>query len=114
MALIVKVYINERCIIDTHTVRVHGKPGQLCTYEVPGGKRIVHHYDDGPEDLAITLLKLVKENRVASEYHPQAQQKEVTQVKKRSCNRHDDCDKADIEGRTLHCSAEDCEDCFGQ
>jgi hypothetical protein len=41
--------------------------------------------------------------------------------KKRSCNRHDDCDKADIEtkargGNPLisHCNDDTCEDCFGQ
>ena len=44
----------------------------------------------------------------------------------RSCNRHDDCDKAEEEvlarnpGKTkadihysFHCHSEDCEDCFG-
>ncbi len=39
---------------------------------------------------------------------------------KRSCNRHDDCDAADVKIRELggnpyvaHCHSDDCEDCFG-
>lgn len=41
-------------------------------------------------------------------------------IKKRTCNRHDDCDAADADARRLwkkpasyHCHIEDCEDCFG-
>jgi hypothetical protein len=34
--------------------------------------------------------------------------------KHRSCNRHKDCDEADRRGNASHCSADDCEDCFGQ
>jgi hypothetical protein len=42
-----------------------------------------------------------------------------TPAKKRSCNRHDDCDAADAlaksKGRsTDHCHDSCCEDCFGQ
>lgn len=36
------------------------------------------------------------------------------QKKRRSCNRHADCDEADRRGNASHCSADDCEDCFGQ
>lgn len=43
--------------------------------------------------------------------------------KKRSCNRHSDCDKANARykveygrdpGYNFHCHDEDCEDCFGK
>lgn len=58
MALIVKVYINDRCIIETHAVRIKGQPHELCTYRTEYGKEIIHHYDKGPEKLACKLLEL--------------------------------------------------------
>lgn len=44
---------------------------------------------------------------------------EVKQTKSRSCNRHDDCEKADVAARARgaygasHCHDDECEDCFG-
>lgn len=58
VALIVKVYINERLIIDTHCVRIKGSPGQLCTYESGDGTIFHHDYDRGGAALAIKLLQL--------------------------------------------------------
>jgi hypothetical protein len=57
MALIVRIYINERCIIVRSCVRKKGKPGQMCEYETDDGRRIRHHYDDGAEELARKLLR---------------------------------------------------------
>jgi len=57
MALIVKVFVNERCIIETHAVRIQGEPHTLCTYRLPNGRRIHHHYDEGGARLAIKLLE---------------------------------------------------------
>lgn len=46
----------------------------------------------------------------------------MTEPKKRSCNRHDDCDAAELEvtariGLTnfygFHCHDDECEECFG-
>ena len=39
---------------------------------------------------------------------------EQKQPTRRSCNRHEDCDEADRQGRSIHCHTEDCEDCFGK
>jgi hypothetical protein len=39
MALIVKVFVNEREIINTHAVRIKGQPHELCTYRTKGGGR---------------------------------------------------------------------------
>ena len=58
MALIVKVFINERCIIDTHAVRVMGSPGKPCMYSTDTGHVIAHHYDDGGAKLAMKLLEI--------------------------------------------------------
>jgi hypothetical protein len=63
MVLIVRVYINEREIIETHAVRVSGMPHELCTYENENGEVIEHHYDKGAEALAIELLKLHAEGK---------------------------------------------------
>ena len=63
MALIVKIYINETCIIDVHVCRVEGTPPGICTYEMAGGETIRHRYSDGAEALAIKLLKCVQKNR---------------------------------------------------
>lgn len=57
MALIVRVFINDRCIIDTHAVRIKGQPGEMCTYRTDSGEVIKHHYDNGGAALAIKLLK---------------------------------------------------------
>ncbi len=57
MALIVKVFINEREIIDLRAVRIAGNPGELCMYRDGYGNAIHHHYDDGAAALAIRLLQ---------------------------------------------------------
>ena len=56
MALIVKLYINERLIGERHLVRIDGKPGEPCTYETDDGRIIRHHYNEGAEKLARKLL----------------------------------------------------------
>lgn len=56
MALIVRVYINERMIIETHAQRIKGQPHERCTYKNEAGEVLDHHYDDGAEALAIALL----------------------------------------------------------
>jgi hypothetical protein len=57
MAIIVKVFINSRLIIDTHACRIAGNPHQECTYEDQDGEHFKHYYDDGAEQLAIKLLE---------------------------------------------------------
>lgn len=64
MALIVKVLINDREIIDTHAVRIKGKPGELCTYRTNAGEIVHHHYNDGAEELAIRLLRSHRNRRL--------------------------------------------------
>lgn len=58
MALIVKVFVNERQIADEHVVRIKGKPGEICTYETGEGEIIHHDYDDGFEPLVIKMMKV--------------------------------------------------------
>ena len=65
MALIVKIFVNQRCILDTHVVRKHGTPPGFCYYETPDGTIIKHRYSDGAERLAIKMLK-----RLATTYTP--------------------------------------------
>lgn len=60
MALIVKIYVNEREIIETHAVRVKGQPHELCTYRLPDGTLIQHHYDNGAVPLAIRMLEALE------------------------------------------------------
>jgi hypothetical protein len=57
MALIVRIYINQTCIIDTSAVRIKGQPHEMCTYLALDGRIIKHHYDRGAVALAIKLLK---------------------------------------------------------
>lgn len=56
MALIVRIYINERLIVERHAVRIKGQPGEMCTYRTDDGRVIRHHYDKGAEPLARRLL----------------------------------------------------------
>ena len=65
MALIVKIFVNEKQILDCHAVRFHGQPGQHCIYRT-GGKTIInHHYDSGAVRLAIKILqKYIEENEL--------------------------------------------------
>lgn len=56
MALIVKVFVNERPIEEYHAVRMYGKPGQLCAYKLGDGAIIDHYYDDGVTILAAKIL----------------------------------------------------------
>jgi len=60
MALIVKIFVNERQIIETHAVRVKGQPHELCTYSLPDGTLIKHHYDKGAVPLAVMMLKALE------------------------------------------------------
>ena len=63
MALIVKIFVNQTEIIDTHVVRIKGKPGELCTYRTGSGHKFQHHYNDGAAKLAITMREIYdKEN----------------------------------------------------
>lgn len=64
MALIVKLFINEREIAAYAAVRKRGQPHEYCTYEIDGCESIDHHYDDGAESLAakVLLCKLVKKS----------------------------------------------------
>ena len=70
MALIVKVYINNNVIIDTHAQRISGSPGRPCTYKTDTGHIIKHHYDDGAAGLAIKLLELINHDRDERESNP--------------------------------------------
>lgn len=52
---------------------------------------------------------------------PRVTEPEPTTPVRRSCNRHDDCDAAEVKrfGKTgyysnFHCHSDDCEDCFGK
>ena len=63
MALIVKIYVNERLIADEHVVRIKGKPGELCTYETGHGEIIQHHYDDGCEPLVEKMMQVRRERQ---------------------------------------------------
>lgn len=56
MALIVKLFINEREIESYSAVRKRGQPHELCLYELRDGAMIDHHYDDGAEALAVKIL----------------------------------------------------------
>jgi len=58
MALIVKLFINEKEIAAYGAVRRRGKPGELCTYAIQGEEStwIDHQYDDGAEALAVKVL----------------------------------------------------------
>ena len=60
MALIVKIFVNEREIIETHAVRVKGQPHELCTYRLPDGALITHHYDKGAVPLAVMMLEALE------------------------------------------------------
>lgn len=60
MALIVRVYVNDRCIIETHCVRIKGQPGEMCTYQLDDGRVIKHHYDRGAAVLGSRLLRLFR------------------------------------------------------
>lgn len=60
MALIVKVYVNDREIIDTHVVRIKGQPHELCTYKNECGDIFTHHYDDGAPALVIKMMEHLK------------------------------------------------------
>lgn len=66
MALIVRVYINEHCIIDTHAVRIKGQPFEICLYENDMGDYIRHDYNKGAAKLAMKLLRLYDQR------HPEA------------------------------------------
>ena len=59
MALIVKIFVNEHQILETHVVRIKGQPHKPCIYQCPDGSVIRHHYDDGAAKLAIKMLKKV-------------------------------------------------------
>jgi hypothetical protein len=67
MAMIVRIYINEHCILVRSCVRKKGKPGQMCEYETDDGRRIRHHYNDGAEELARKLLRTTDRPRVAAQ-----------------------------------------------
>lgn len=59
MALIVKIFINEKEIASYSAIRKHGQPGELCTYVLGGtdpNAWVDHWYDDGAESLAIKVL----------------------------------------------------------
>lgn len=65
MALIVTVSVNDRQILDTHVVRIKGKPHERCTYQLfvnraPVGVPFSHHYDDGAEELVVKMMKRIK------------------------------------------------------
>jgi hypothetical protein len=62
----VKIEINRTPIIVVHAVRLKGKPGTLCEYEVFTEADheyhtlgvISHHYDDGAEELSKKMIDL--------------------------------------------------------
>lgn len=60
MALIVKLYINQKEIAIYSAVRVAGEPPDYCTYRIDGspneGACIDHNYNDGAEALAVKVL----------------------------------------------------------
>jgi hypothetical protein len=60
MALIVKIFVNQHEIIDTHVVRTSGTPPGYCYYTCPDGVVIKHKYSDGAAKLAIKMLKRIK------------------------------------------------------
>ena len=60
MALIVKIFVNDREIIETHAVRVKGQPHELCTYRLSDGTLIKHHYDKGAVSLAVIMLEVLR------------------------------------------------------
>ena len=75
MALIVKVFINDRCIIDTHAVRIMGKPHDMCLYKTDTNHILHHHYDAGGAALAIELLKIYdRESKGGTSEQDQTQQ----------------------------------------
>lgn len=59
MALIVKLFVNEREIASYSAVRRIGSPdvpALPCRYELQDGARLDHYYDDGAEALAVKVL----------------------------------------------------------
>lgn len=63
MALIVKVFVNEKMILVGSAVRIKPKKGtpkkdEICTYRLQNGKEICHFYSDG----AVPLAKRIIEN----------------------------------------------------
>ena len=52
-----KVFISDRCIIDTYAQRIMGGPRKPCMYKSDTNHLIPHHFDDGAAQLAIKLLK---------------------------------------------------------
>ena len=56
MALIVRVYINERMIVETWAERIKTDKIGECTYKTPYGV-INHQYEKGAIPLAILLLE---------------------------------------------------------
>lgn len=57
---------------------------------------------------------------MSGQWQPFAKRPQPTeQVKVRSCNRHSNCEQADVEAKARgtygasHCHDDDCEDCFG-
>jgi hypothetical protein len=60
MALIVKIFINNNCIITKHCRRDELKLkgfNEVHTYTTDDGRKIKHKYSDGAEVLAVKLLK---------------------------------------------------------
>jgi hypothetical protein len=59
----VQIHVNFTPILDTHVVRVKGgsSPDDLNTYEMLDGRRFRHRYGDGAVELAIKMLKRIKE-----------------------------------------------------
>jgi len=59
MALIVRIFVNEKQIAEHYAVRVEGgtQPDDMNTYQLDTGKLIKHRYGDGAHVLATEILR---------------------------------------------------------
>ena len=104
--------------------------GSVTVVEHKNGGSHVEVYD-ARIDAVLGMLDLgsIGDGTHGSEAHVQALQRVVEKANtilamlkdppKRKCNKHDDCDAADAAAKTkgnkrpYHCTADDCEECFG-
>lgn len=57
----VAILINNKVILAKSAVRIAGNPGEMCTYDIYGGPRIQHHYDNGAIELCKMILDSAKD-----------------------------------------------------
>ncbi|VVB53354.1 Uncharacterised protein [uncultured archaeon] len=60
---IVDLQVNFTSIRKFRCVRIKGEKHEMCEYQLDDKTVIKHHYDDGPEALAVKILQHYMEKR---------------------------------------------------